>query len=90
MALCSRDYWIRIDGMSGIPDVEVLAGSDFDLAKFYRDEGFSVVDLEVGDKPPLGPFVLANCVGLTKTLLGIRKPLIVTPYGLYHYLRRKR
>jgi hypothetical protein len=76
--------------MSGILAVEVLAGSDFDLAKFYRDEGFAVVELEVGDKPPLGPFVLANCVGLTKTLLGVRKLLIVTPYTLYRYLRRAR
>lgn len=81
-------YWIRIDGMSGVPVAEVVAGADYDLAGFYLDEGYEVLEVEVGDKPPRSPLVFANCVGLSKGFLGIRRPFIVTPYGLYRYLRK--
>ena len=87
VVLQSDDYWIRVDGMNGIPIAEVITGADYDLATFYRAEGFAVIEMDVGNEPPLGPIVLANCVGFTKTLLGIRKLFVVTPYGLYRHLR---
>jgi len=57
-------YWIRVDGQAGMPTVEVIAGNDYDLAAFYRGEGFRVVETHRRDSPaPL--FVLGNCVGAT-------------------------
>ena len=90
VVLQNGNYWIRVDGMTGVPDVEVVAGADCDLATFYRAEGFVVKEVDVGESPPFGPFIFANCVGLSKTLLGIRKLFIVTPHGLYRYLRNGR
>lgn len=90
VVLQNGPYWIRIDAMSGVPMAEVVAAADYDLATFYRAEGFAVVELKVGQAPPLGPFVLANCLGLTKAILGIRKVSIMTPHGLYRHLRNVR
>lgn len=87
VALQNGDYWIRVDGMSGVPVVEVVAPADFDLATFYLAEGFTVNETKVDNKCPTSPFVSANCVGLSKGFLGIRKPLILTPYALHRYLR---
>ena len=87
VALLNGNFWIRVDGMSGVPVAEVVAGADYDLAKFYRDEGFTVSEVKVGNNPPRSPLINANCVGISKGFLGIRKPLIVTPHGLYRYLR---
>lgn len=73
--------------MSGIPVVEVVAPAEFGLAGFYRDEGFTINETKVDNQYPIGPFASANCVGLSKGFLGIRKPLILTPYALHRYLR---
>lgn len=89
VALQNSDYWIRVDAMSGVPEVQVLAAADYDLTGFYlATEGFTVLELETGSVPPLGPFVLANCVGCVKVLLGIRAPFAITPYQLYRRLRK--
>ena len=87
VALQNGQYWIRVDGMAAVPVVEVVAGADYDLATFYRAEGYTVVEVKVGDKSARGPLVNANCVGLSKGFLGIRQPFIITPYGLYRHLR---
>lgn len=34
------------------------------------------------------PFVLNTCVGQVKQFLGIKNPLLLTPYQLYKYLRK--
>ena len=73
--------------MSGVPVVEVVAPADFNLAEFYRGEGFAVDETSVDNKYPISPFVSANCVGLSKGFLGIRKPFILTPHALHRYLR---
>lgn len=88
VALQNGDYWIRVDGMSGVPVAEVVAAADYDLATFYREEGFTVSEVGVDDKAPRVPFASANCVGISKGFLGIRKPFIITPFGLYSYLRK--
>ncbi len=87
VALQNGNFWIRIDGMAGVPVAEVVAGADYDLATFYRGEGFTVAEVKVANQPVRVPLVNANCVGISKGFLGIRKPLIVTPHGLYRYLR---
>ena len=81
-----KGYWIMIDGREGLPVFEVVAGTDFDLAEFYRDEGFTVV--EVTKRQALNvPLVLSNCVGMVKASLGIRALGVITPYQLYKHLR---
>lgn len=81
--------WIQVDGRDGVPLVHYLAQSDgFDLASFYRDKGFTVVETEQGSSAVLSPLVLRNCVGLVKAVLCIRS-FAVTPWQLYRHLRRK-
>jgi len=80
-------YWIVTDGQAGLPEVKVAAAADYDLAAFYREQGFTVVETRQGARPPLGPFSIANCVGMVKAVLAIRSTA-VTPYGLYRHLTR--
>ena len=83
-------YWIRLDGMKGLPSIEVAAGEKFDLASYYRREnGFTVLIIDA-DRAPRPPFLMAGtCVGLVKAMLGIRAAWVLTPYQLYRYLKRR-
>jgi hypothetical protein len=87
-ALDDRTHWIRIDFMDTVPEVEVVAMSDYDLASFYRSVGFTVVETTQDDRGNRAPFTVANCVGLVKALLCLSAPFVWTPYRLYRYLRR--
>lgn len=80
------DYHVRLDGMDGKPVLDVVCGSDYDLATFYRREGYTVVKTSQRRTPPLWPFVPSNCVGLVKAFLCISAPFAVTPYALYRHL----
>lgn len=86
-AIQNGNYWIMVDGCEGIPVVEVVAPSDFDLAEYFRDKGFTVVETEQGEVPR-SPFAVANCVGMVCAILCIRAPFVLTPYGLYKHLRK--
>lgn len=88
-ALDDGNVWVRVDMMSGVPEIEAVAPSGFDLAAFYRDEGFTVVETEQGTRPPHGPLAALNCVGLTKIVLAIGAPMVLTPWQLFRYLRRR-
>lgn len=80
-------YQIAIDGQMGLPHIQVVAGSDFDLKEFYVNEGFTV--LEVGEgKAVRVPLILSNCVGMVKIVLGIQAWWVLTPYRLYKHLTR--
>lgn len=88
-AVCSGDYWVRLDSQAGRPAVEVVAGADFDLATFYRGEGFMVVETEQGGGTwAPWPLMVANCVGFSKAVLCIRAPWVLTPYQLYRHMTR--
>lgn len=90
VAVRRKGYWIVLDGLSGLPVLDVAAGADDDLAGFYRREhGFTVVVLDAPRLCPRAPFMLATCVGSAKRLLGLRAPCVVTPYQLYRYLHRR-
>ena len=80
------DYWIMIDSTNEGPEIEVIAPKDFDLAKFYVDEGCSVISLDFDRKSVVYPIMLSNCVGAVKAVLSIRKPLVFTPYQLWRHL----
>lgn len=80
--------WIKVDGESGLPVVQYLTQSEgFDLAGFYRDQGFTVVETEQRGSAVISPLALRNCVGMVKALLCIRS-FAVTPWGLYRHLTR--
>lgn len=81
------EYQIVVDGLNGLPEIKVVAGTGFDLKPFYVKEGFTVVEVPRG-KPSRWPLTNTNCVGLVKAVLGIRAPLALTPYQLYKELTR--
>lgn len=87
VAVRAGEYWISIDMRAGVPVIEAVAPGGYDLAAFYRDQGFIVIETSQRDKPLRGPFAVANCVGNVKAILSLRSSAI-TPYGLYRHLRR--
>ena len=87
VAIRNGNYWIMVDGLNGVPSIEVVAPADFDLATYCRDKGFTVVETKQRGTVPRSPFSVANCVGLVKAVLCIRS-MVITPYGLYKHLRR--
>lgn len=88
VAVQNGNYWIMVDGCEGVPVVEVIAPSDFDMAEYFRAMGFTVVETEQRGKAPGAPLAVANCVGLAKAVLCLRAPFAITPYGLYKHLRK--
>jgi hypothetical protein len=89
VALDDGRYWVLFDGKAGVPELRVVAGSDFDLAGFYRDRGFMVVETETAHRPPRLPLMLGTCVGAAKRLLGLRAPFVLTPKQLLRRLARQ-
>lgn len=79
-------YWIRIDAQSGMPSIEVVAWEDFDLAAYYRDLDFTVIETKQTGQPPPWPLAVANCVGLVKQVLAINAPLVLTPFQLFKHM----
>ena len=86
-AINDGSFWLLIDGQAGVPDIKAIANQDYDLAAFYREQGFTVVELEQGNSPPIGPFAVANCVGMVRAVLAVRS-FAITPHGLYRFLRK--
>ena len=83
----SGDYWIGVDGRDGLPVLEVLGHTDYDIAAFWRrQDGITVMEVDRGKARDV-PFILNNCVGLVKTVLGLHTTA-ATPYQLYKFLRR--
>ncbi len=81
--------WVYCDARGGCPDIKAVSAEEFDIAEFWRDAGYTVVETETRKLPPRAPFVVANCVGFTKALLGIRS-FALTPFQLYKYLVRNK
>ena len=84
-SVASGEYWILIDSRMGLPHVEVVSHSAYDLKQFYEDQGYTVVAIERG-RPTKLPFIHSNCVGMVKSVLGI-KTFAFTPYQLYRSLK---
>jgi hypothetical protein len=89
VCLEERGAWFQLDADFGIPVVRYLTTSDYDLAKYWReDHGFMAVETLQGDNAVTWPWALRNCVGFVKGILCINS-WTLTPYGLYKYLRRR-
>ena len=80
-------YWILFDPREGCPELRVLAGSDFDLAAFYRERGFTALDVAVTETFSVLPVMPATCVAAVKRLIGLRAALVLTPWQLYRRLQ---
>lgn len=83
-----RGHWLSYDWGKGIPALRCEASADFDLKSFYQEQGFEVLDVQVGDTPPHGPLQWNNCVGHVKTILALNTYALV-PNGLYKHLTRR-
>lgn len=88
VALRRDGYWITVDGGLGRFEVAVAAGADFDLARFYRARGFTVVETDARTQRRLLPLMLATCVGLAKYALRLRSPAALTPHRLHRQLTK--
>lgn len=82
------EYRIVYDARDGRPYTKAHRNAFDEMAEFYRAEGFTVVETEMGAKPLTAPFAVANCVGLVKAMCAIKAPFAVTPYQLYRHLTK--
>jgi hypothetical protein len=89
VALVRRDRWLVLDSLKGHVETDMLpVPADFPLARFYRARGFRVVVPAPAPAPAstrlrLGPL---TCVELTKRLVGLAAPAVLTPWQLYRAL----
>jgi len=73
--------------------VSVKANADYQMANFYRSYGFEVVETTQRRSFSWmfgifsGTLLIANCVGLVKTILSIHT-FSWTPYSLYKELTK--
>ncbi|MBJ7414764.1 MAG: hypothetical protein JHC88_04745 [Niveispirillum sp.] len=88
VALPAPGGWITIDPLSTLLEVEYHPlPPDTDLAAWFRMRGHHVLESPL--HPPLPtqwPFTPLTCVSVAKRILGIRAPLILTPWQLYRHL----
>ena len=89
----SKEHWIRINLLGPVPEIQVEAPSHYDLFAYYKDMGYNVVrTTQRGNRmsrvnPFFGTLMVANCVGLVKTVLNINT-FSWTPYSLYKELTK--
>lgn len=80
--------WITVDPLSTLLEVEyhrLPPGTD--LAAWFRSRGHRVLETII--HPPLPvqwPLAPLTCVSVVKRLLGVRAPLVITPWQLYRHL----
>jgi hypothetical protein len=84
-----RGVWVSYNWHKGLPIIQVESAADYDLAAHYRDQGYSVVEIERGTKPRLFPFILNNCVGHVKVICALRT-YTVTPQWLYRSMTKRK
>ncbi len=82
--------WILFDPLSTGVEIAVLpVDGAVDLAAIFRSQGLAAVET-VARRParplPPGPW---SCVEAVKRAIGLRAPLVLTPWQLYRRLRRE-
>lgn len=76
---------LRLDGYF----TDVLCAPDYPIAQHLRDQGAEVIAITRKPRRTPGPFILNNCVGLTKSICGIRSAAL-TPWQLRQHLIKTR
>ena len=84
-----RGVWVSYNWHKGLPIIQAESAADYDLAAHYRDQGYSVVEIERGIKPRLFPFILNNCVSHVKVVCALRT-FTVTPQWLYRSMTKRK
>lgn len=85
--------WTVLDPLSGrlvVARLDLPRG--FDLPGFYRRAGLHVLGPFAPGGPRrslLPPLALFSCVALCRAVLGAGAPFAVTPFGLFHAVRRR-
>lgn len=67
----------------------VLCDPDYPLVQYLRGQGKEVIAIEREARRTPGPFILNNCVGLTKSICGLRSSAL-TPWQLRQHLIKPR
>lgn len=82
------DLWIRVECASQRFKFDVCCGDDATLLVQEMMECTACVEIKVEDNPIQMPRWL-YCVSFVKHVIGVRSPLILTPYQLYCELIKK-
>ena len=86
-------FWVEVNLIKNVTQIHVVATADYDVEDFYRQSGHIVVSTSQRVMRPsifnlfYGTFLIANCVGLVKSILGINT-FSWTPYSLYKELKK--
>jgi hypothetical protein len=89
-----EDLWVQIDGCLEAMFVKAFKSPPWELMEEEQLEKYSPTFFARRHGVKLGqlrePFHIGpvTCVDLTKALLGIRAPLVRTPWQLYKYLKK--
>jgi hypothetical protein len=88
MLIKSGNKWIKIEGANGMVSITYL-GQIRDVAEHYRSQGAICVETRttLTYRANRYPFVPRTCVGLIKSVLGIRS-MALTPFQLYKHIVR--
>lgn len=81
--------WMVIDPRSNTVDIRAEVDADYDLAAFYRLQGFTVVEAQTAGARRRYPVWFFTCVEAVKRILGLQGWWIWTPYQLYKHLEKR-
>ena len=91
VALEEAGRWITVDPLAGYTDIAVQpVPAAFDLAGFYRERGFTVVETRRRRRFRPAPLLPATCVETAKRVLGIASWRVLTPGQLHDFLLRNK
>ena len=84
--------WISLEVLAGYTEVFAHeVGADYDLPSYLRTQGMSVVEAALRRDAKASKMALPavyTCVEEVKRILGLYKPLVVTPTQLHRYLTK--
>jgi len=80
--------WVSYNWHQGVPLVRVEGPLDFDIAEHYRSSYWHVVEYDYEPDAVSTPFILNNCVGHVKSVLGICS-WSLTPRQLFDHVTGK-
>ena len=81
--------WVVTDYRAGQPVIEQVADASYtveSLKMFYSHVGMRAVPTVIRPFRAYRGFGIVNCVTLTKAIIGLRAPLVITPRQLYRRL----
>jgi hypothetical protein len=80
-----KEQWIRIDGNFDRTNLSIFSNS-FVMKDILKKKNVTITYVRNKRKPYLP--MLNGCVSFAKSVIGIYKPFIITPYQLFKYLTK--